>query len=98
MKVASHAVQGDLRMLIGALIRSDAVFRTAMPGHEEEIGRWRFRLNESFHPNKKAPATTGAFRSLSGVNLLQRPEPVVHVLVDLVLGEAVALLQLAFEL
>ena len=30
--------------------------------------------------------------------LLQRPEPVVHVLVDLVLGEAVALLQLAFEL
>src|ERR1043165_1581444 len=30
--------------------------------------------------------------------LLQSPEPVVHVLADLVLGEAVALLQLAFEL
>src|SRR5258708_10319686 len=31
-------------------------------------------------------------------NLFQRPEPVIHVLVDLILGEAVALLQLAFEL
>src|SRR5215207_6801578 len=30
--------------------------------------------------------------------LLQGPEPVVHVLADLVLGKAVALLQLAFEL
>ena len=32
------------------------------------------------------------------MNLLQGPEPVVDVLADLVLGEAVALLQLAFEL
>src|SRR5580704_5508634 len=31
-------------------------------------------------------------------NLFQRPEPVIHVPVDLILGEAVALLQLAFEL
>jgi hypothetical protein len=30
--------------------------------------------------------------------LLQRPEPVVHILVDLIPGEALALLQLAFEL
>src|SRR6266852_3461327 len=49
-------------------------------------------------PTKKAPATTGAFRALNDVNSLQRLEPVVHILVDLVLGEAVALLQLAFEL
>ena len=31
-------------------------------------------------------------------NLLQRPEPVVYILVDLVLGETVALLQLDLEL
>src|SRR5450432_2574603 len=47
---------------------------------------------------KKAPANAGAFRSLSGVVLLQRPEPVVHIPVDLILGKTVALLQLAFEL
>src|SRR5882724_11388723 len=43
------------------------------------------------HRNKKAPARTGA--SLADQeHLLQRPEPVVHVLVNLVLGETVALL------
>ncbi len=31
-------------------------------------------------------------------NLFQRPEPVIHVAADLILGEAVTLLQLAFEL
>src|SRR5215210_5483175 len=31
-------------------------------------------------------------------SLLQRPEPVVHILVDLILCKAVALLQLAFKL
>src|SRR5712675_1416896 len=57
-----------------------------------------FVSTKAFIPTKKAPATTGAFRSLNDANSLQRLEPVVHVLVDLVLGEAVALLQLAFEL
>ena len=46
---------------------------------------------------------TGAFfagfvRTRFQTVLLERPEPVVHVLVDLVLGETVTLLQLAFEL
>src|SRR5580693_592721 len=48
------------------------------------------------NPNEEARAMAGA--SSKCRHLLQRPEPVVHVLVDLILGEAVALLQLAFEL
>jgi hypothetical protein len=48
--------------------------------------------------NKKAPAETGALRSFSAAELLQRPEPVIDIPVNLVLGKAVALLQLAFEL
>src|SRR6185295_19436335 len=47
--------------------------------------------------DKKA-AAAGAFSCADSAILLQRPEPVVHVLVDLVLGKTVALLQLAFEL
>jgi hypothetical protein len=49
-------------------------------------------------PTKKPRRMPGLFRSLGGVVLLQRPEPVVHILVDLILGKTVALLQLAFEL
>src|SRR6266403_5101354 len=55
-------------------------------------------------PNQKSPGNcrgfsiAQSFRSLNDVNSPERLEPVVHVLVDLVLGEAVALLQLAFEL
>src|ERR1700733_5882415 len=41
---------------------------------------------------------SGAFAACAQAVSLQRLEPVVHVLVDLILGEAVALLQLAFEL
>src|SRR6202043_4170815 len=48
--------------------------------------------------NKKAPAETGALRSFSAAKLLQRPEPVIDIPVNLILGKAVALLQLAFEL
>jgi hypothetical protein len=32
-----------------------------MPGHEEEIDRWRFRLNKSFHPNQKSPGNYRGF-------------------------------------
>src|ERR1700726_1709816 len=46
--------------------------------------------------NKKNPRENRG--SLADQRLLQRLEPVVHVLVNLVLGEAVALLELAFEL
>src|SRR5260370_38839258 len=46
--------------------------------------------------NEKPRLSTGA-SPISGRSL-QRPEPVVHVLVDLILGEAVALLKLALEL
>ena len=55
------------------------------------LGRWSQR---------KAPALAGAFamRQRASSVSLQRREPIVHVLSDLVLGEAVALLQLAFEL
>src|SRR3981081_632336 len=48
--------------------------------------------------SQKSPGECRGFSSRCGVNLLQRPEPVVHIPVDLVLGKAVALLQLAFEL
>jgi hypothetical protein len=44
----------------------------------------------------RSPGLFGRSRALSGSP--QRLEPVVHVFSDLVLGEAVALLQLAFEL
>src|SRR5205807_9239770 len=45
---------------------------------------------------KKPRRNAGAFAVRK--RLFQRPEPVVYILVDLILGEAVALLQLAFEL
>src|ERR1700730_5948465 len=57
----------------------------------------RLAPNLSRHRSREAPTKTGA--SLDDQErLFQRPEPVVHILVDLILGEAVALLQLAFEL
>src|ERR1700704_1846871 len=64
---------------------------------------WSFgpSRNESDQERQKAPAMPGLclFHSLAGQgDLFQRPEPVIDILVDLVLGEAVALLQLAFEL
>src|SRR5579863_2132802 len=47
--------------------------------------------------DKKAPAKAGA-SLFDHEHLLQHLEPVVHILVNLILGEAVALLELAFEL
>src|ERR1700760_4096019 len=54
-------------------------------------------FSDRFFPTK-SPGMPGLFSFSSEPFLLQRTEPVVHVFVNLVLGEAVALLQFAFEL
>src|SRR5262245_32997141 len=62
---------------------------------EPVIGRATRWLAMTAVATKKPRRPAGAFAQ---ANLLQRAEPVVHVLADLVLGKAVALLKLALEL
>src|SRR5258708_7751597 len=48
--------------------------------------------------NKKPRLMPGLFDLSASQKLLQRPEPVIDIPVNLILGKTVALLQLAFEL